>query len=64
MSIWLFSLQFGFFLLLLIVWYSTLVTTVHLFLFSDSFRVRDREMKGSAMLGYEDFIGLAMGAHK
>jgi len=31
---------------------------------TDSFRVRDREMKGSAALQYEDFIGLAMGAHK
>jgi len=31
---------------------------------TDSFRVRDREMKGVATLQYEDFIGLAMGAHK
>lgn len=31
---------------------------------TDSFRVRDREMKGAATLQYEDFIGLAMGAHK
>jgi len=31
---------------------------------TDSFRVRDREMKGTASLQYEDFIGLAMGAHK
>ncbi len=30
----------------------------------DSFRNRDREMRGSATLQYEDFIGLAMGAHK
>ena len=31
---------------------------------SDSFRVRDREMRGTATMQYEDFIGLAMGAHK
>jgi len=31
---------------------------------TDSFRVRDQEMKGAATLQYEDFIGLAMGAHK
>jgi len=31
---------------------------------TDSFRSRDREMKGQAVLGYEDFVGLAMGAHK
>jgi len=31
---------------------------------TDSFRVRDREMKGAATMQYEDFIGLAMGAHK
>jgi len=31
---------------------------------TDSFRSRDREMKGQAMIAYEDFVGLAMGAHK
>lgn len=31
---------------------------------TDSFRTRDREMRGQATLQYEDFIGLAMGAHK
>lgn len=30
----------------------------------DSFRTRDREMRGTAQMQYEDFIGLAMGAHK
>ena len=30
---------------------------------TDSFRTRDREMKGQASLQYEDFVGLAMGAH-
>jgi len=31
---------------------------------TDSFRTRDREMKGAATLQYEDFIGIALGAHK
>lgn len=31
---------------------------------TDSFRTRDREMRGQATMAYEDFIGLAMGAHK
>lgn len=31
---------------------------------TDSFRTRDKEMKGQAVMGYEDFVGLAMGAHK
>jgi len=31
---------------------------------TDSFRARDKEMKGQALIGYEDFVGLAMGAHK
>merc|ERR1711862_678703 len=30
----------------------------------DNFRSRDREMRGQAMMQYEDFIGLALGAHK
>merc|ERR1712110_669363 len=28
-----------------------------------SFRTRDREMRGQATLAYEDFVGLALGAH-
>ena len=36
----------------------------NLIIFPDSFRNRDREMRGQATLQYEDFIGLAMGAHK
>jgi hypothetical protein len=32
--------------------------------FADSFRARDKNMQGQATLQYEDFIGLAMGAHK
>jgi len=31
---------------------------------TDSFRSRDREMRGQATMAYEDFVGLAMGAHK
>merc|ERR1711970_1004951 len=31
---------------------------------TDSFKRRDREMRGQAVMGYEDFIGLAMGAHQ
>eukprot|EP00095_Tigriopus_kingsejongensis_P007822 maker-scaffold204_size260821-snap-gene-1.41 protein:Tk07822 transcript:maker-scaffold204_size260821-snap-gene-1.41-mRNA-1 annotation:"Peflin" len=31
---------------------------------TDSFRSRDREMRGQATFQYEDFVGLAMGAHK
>jgi len=31
---------------------------------TDSFRSRDREMRGQVLLAYEDFIGLAMGSHK
>ena len=31
---------------------------------TDSFKRRDREMRGQAMMGYEDFVGLALGAHQ
>merc|ERR1711970_1391314 len=31
---------------------------------TDSFKRRDREMRGQAVMGYEDFVGLAMGAHQ
>jgi len=30
---------------------------------TDSFRTRDTQMAGAATLQYEDFVGLAMGAH-
>jgi len=40
-----------------------IVASVQIKRLTDSFRSRDREMRGSATLGYEDFIGLAMGAH-
>jgi len=41
-----------------------IVASVHIKRLTDSFRTRDREMRGQATLQYEDFIGLAMGAHK
>ena len=31
---------------------------------TDSFQSRDREMCGQAVMQYEDFIGLALGAYK
>merc|ERR1712179_238794 len=31
---------------------------------TDSFKRRDREMRGQALIGYEDFVGLALGAHQ
>jgi len=31
---------------------------------TDSFRARDTEMQGRATIAYEDFVGLAIGAHK
>ena len=31
---------------------------------TDSFKKRDREMRGQAVIGYEDFVGLALGAHQ
>jgi len=40
-----------------------IVASVQIKRLTDSFRSRDREMRGSATLAYEDFIGLAMGAH-
>lgn len=40
-----------------------ITVTVQVKRLTDSFRTRDREMKGQASLQYEDFVGLAMGAH-
>jgi Ca2+-binding EF-hand superfamily protein len=40
-----------------------IVASVQIKRLTDSFRSRDKEMRGSAHLAYEDFIGLAMGAH-
>jgi len=41
-----------------------IVSNVQIKRLTDSFRSRDKEMRGSATLAYEDFIGIAMGAHK
>lgn len=41
-----------------------IVVCVQIKRLTDSFRSRDREMRGQAMMQYEDFIGLALGAHK
>jgi len=41
-----------------------IVASVQVKRLTDSFRTRDREMRGQATMGYEDFVGLAMGAHK
>jgi len=41
-----------------------IVASVQIKRLTDSFRTRDREMRGQVNLAYEDFIGLAMGAHK
>jgi len=40
-----------------------IVASVQIKRLTDSFRSRDREMRGTANLAYEDFMGLAMGAH-
>merc|ERR1711941_184886 len=39
-----------------------IVVCVNIKRLTDSFRARDREMRGEANMQYEDFIGLAMGA--
>jgi len=41
-----------------------IVCNVQIKRLTDSFRSRDKEMRGTATLAYEDFIGIAMGAHK
>merc|ERR1711994_1030835 len=41
-----------------------IVVCVNIKRLTDSFRARDRDMRGEASMQYEDFIGLAMGAHK
>ena len=41
-----------------------IVVCVNIKRLTDSFRARDREMRGEANMQYEDFIGLALGAHK
>ena len=41
-----------------------IVVCVNIKRLTDTFRSRDREMRGQAVMQYEDFIGLALGAHK
>jgi len=41
-----------------------IVACVQIKRLTDSFRARDKSMQGQATLQYEDFIGLALGAHK
>eukprot|EP00088_Acartia_fossae_P042303 TRINITY_DN443_c0_g1_i4.p1 TRINITY_DN443_c0_g1~~TRINITY_DN443_c0_g1_i4.p1 ORF type:complete len:250 (-),score=86.58 TRINITY_DN443_c0_g1_i4:1359-2108(-) len=41
-----------------------IVSNVQIKRLTDSFRSRDKEMRGQATLQYEDFIGIAIGAHK
>merc|ERR1739840_32306 len=40
-----------------------IVASVQIQRLTTSFRNRDREMRGQATLAYEDFVGLALGAH-
>ena len=40
-----------------------IVACVQIQRLTNSFRTRDREMRGQATLAYEDFIGIALGAH-
>jgi len=41
-----------------------IIVSVQVKRLTDSFRSRDTQMQGTATMQYEDFIGLAMGAHK
>lgn len=41
-----------------------IVASVQIKRLTDSFRSRDAQMRGQATMQYEDFVGLAMGAHK
>jgi len=41
-----------------------IIACVHIKRLTDGFRVRDRAMQGQITIHYEDFIGLAMGAHQ
>lgn len=41
-----------------------IVACVQIKRLTESFRRRDTQMNGQATLGYEDFVGIAMGAHK
>jgi len=41
-----------------------IVASVQIKRLTDSFRSRDRQMNGQATFNYEDFIGVALGAHR
>jgi len=41
-----------------------IVASVQIKRLTESFRNRDRQMNGTATFAYEDFIGVALGAHK
>merc|ERR1712051_599040 len=41
-----------------------IVACVQIQRLTTSFKTRDREMRGQATMAYEDFIGIALGAHK
>jgi len=40
-----------------------IVACVQIQRLTNSFRTRDKEMRGQATLAYEDFVGIALGAH-
>ena len=40
-----------------------IVACVQIQRLTTSFRTRDREMRGQATMAYEDFVGIALGAH-
>ena len=40
-----------------------IVASVQIQRLTSSFKTRDREMRGQATMAYEDFIGIALGAH-
>lgn len=41
-----------------------IIVSVQVKRLTDSFRQRDAQMQGTATMAYEDFVGLAMGAHR
>ena len=41
-----------------------ILVSVQVKILTESFRIRDTQMAGIATMQYEDFVGLAMGAHK
>ena len=41
-----------------------IVVSVQIKRLTDSFRTRDTAMNGTATMQYEDFVGLAIGAHR